>query len=1154
MTSFTMSGIPMSLFFFGPFNFLFTVIGLTVIIILHYRGKAKIDEEDLVRKARENAERIKKEREAKKQAEESGVKVDLSKQTQEAKVDDNLSGTQKFSNAPDETASATVGREKESFDADDKKSGTGISEKDKIHVKEGVPYGQKPKAKFKMPDKDMYNVLLMSLGVVFVLLAGIIFATTNWHVMSGFSKLLCILFVVASVYAMSFFAERKFKLVFISRSLYMLASFLLFMAVLAIAYFKLLGIYLRLDGVAKYLTFFAASLCTEISLLLALKKFNKRWYTDICLYGISVCVCFLVMSFNMPLSFTVTYLTVYAILCVIADIYIEKSKTELISKQLKGDISAFAQINLLAVSIMVMFFFRTDMYQGIVTIVLALVHLYLGDRRENKLNSAGFVVFLALAIYRIAYGNFEHSVLYMLCMLLSIFTSINMIGTFRENTRSYANMASYISCLAIFTGVCYYYFADGGRPEFASLLSLSLVWIYNLINDIKYRKANISVFNSVTFMFLLSYALAYFNVNSFALQSLINVVLFSIVIIFGSKFRVDSKARMACIVNVSFFTVISFIDYVSINDKIWTLQALSPVICILISIYVYYVLSKENVLFGFFIPGLWAAILYILTDYANIYFNIKLSFEWILFTYLSIAFAYKLIRKRNFDTGLMIWTLLFGIIYTGGHSVYDTVPAPYFILSAAYMILHLVVLKEKKRVDYHILMLLDLMLGFFVSLIFAKIDMIVIFVILSAILFIISLLYEYVFKEKNIVNTINTISLFAQVSTVILYFDFLEVGSHELLPVYVALILILCVAYYVKGLIEKKQSYLIVTSISFWVFFMTKSFLELLSRSDYTSIVVLMIVTLSTIIYLRFQSPIIKEEDSKFSSYDWWSIAWGGHIIAVLFNVITGNYEKFYIVNIYLLFLILYCLQFIKVRKFKVAAQLSSALCCIILIWNPYFVFIPEVFDLEVKAFSWLLIPLALKGAVNRKEYRVINVLSRGAVLLVLTCAAVFGGFIEDSIVVLLFSVILLIYANVRKHWKEFLMAFSFAITIAVFMTRSFWTNVSWFVYLFAAGLLLIGLAVYNEIRRKRREAKDQVAEASKDGKEDRNEVNDFERADSTDASNDNDTQKVDTVKGCEAVNDTVNSVTAVNDTDTVNTVEQVNDANTTNTDNTTNN
>ena len=95
MTSFTMSGIPMLFFSLGPFNFLFTVIGLTVIIILHYRGKAKIDEEDLVRKARENAERIKKEREARKQAEESGVKVDLSKQTQEAKVDDNLSGTQK---------------------------------------------------------------------------------------------------------------------------------------------------------------------------------------------------------------------------------------------------------------------------------------------------------------------------------------------------------------------------------------------------------------------------------------------------------------------------------------------------------------------------------------------------------------------------------------------------------------------------------------------------------------------------------------------------------------------------------------------------------------------------------------------------------------------------------------------------------------------------------------------------------------------------------------------------------------------------------------------------------------------------------------------------------------------------------------------------
>ena len=88
------------------------------------------------------------------------------------------------------------------------------------------PIIQKPKLKFKMPDKNFYNILLMTLGVVFVLLAGIIFATTNWHTMSGVTKLLCILFVVVSVYALSFFAEKKFKLSFISRSLYILASFL----------------------------------------------------------------------------------------------------------------------------------------------------------------------------------------------------------------------------------------------------------------------------------------------------------------------------------------------------------------------------------------------------------------------------------------------------------------------------------------------------------------------------------------------------------------------------------------------------------------------------------------------------------------------------------------------------------------------------------------------------------------------------------------------------------------------------------------------------------------------------------------------------------------------------------------------------------------
>ena len=1122
--------------------------------------------EEKKRKKKEAADRKEKEAKSKEEVEEerTTAKVDLQKQPDSSKEgstflkkDDELNTVSKESGTDKdlEKASAEVAdvSNNELYKDSEK-----LKDTEPATIKPDVvkPDISKPKIKFRMPDKNFYNILLMTLGVVFVLLAGIIFATTNWHAMSGFTKLLCIIFAVLSVYALSFFAEKKFKLSFISRSLYILASFLLFMAVIAIAYFKILGRYLSLSETTRYLTFFVAALFTELSLLLALKKFNRRWYTDICLYGISGCICFLVMAFNMPLAFTITYLAVYAVLCVISDLYIEKSKTDLISKELKTDISAFAQTNLLAVSIMVMFFFRRDLHQGIVTIVLSIVHLYLGDKRENKINSAGFVVFLALAVYRIAYGNFEHSILYMLCMLLSIFTSVNMIGTFRQNTRTYANTASAISCVAIILSVCYYYVVENGGTEFASLLSLALVWIYILINDIKYRKARISLLNSLAFMFLLNYALAYLKVSSYALYSLINVVIFSIIVIFRSGLKMDYHAWLVGVVNLSFFTAFAFLDHCSGYSLIYDVSGLYTIICILLCIFVYYVLSKENPVFALLIPGLWAALVYILVGYVNIYSGFNISFEWALFTYFILAFAYKLMRKRNFDIALVFWVHIFAFIYSMGHLFNMTVPAPYFVLSGIYLLLYLAVLKEKKTASYHAAMLTDLLLGLFISLYFAELDGVVIQAILAITTLAISALYRYVFKEEGLANGTDTLSLIFGVFLMsTCSFEIFPISFGEVL-MYLILITILCTLYNIKAYIEKRYYNILINSSVFWFLFMTKYILEMNVQREYLTIAIVIILSLISIAVLRYKTPIIKEENFGVASCDWWSITWGLHIVAILLALSTNIYKPDYIRAVYILLLALYLLQYITVKKLKLLSQIASTVCFVVFIWVQDFVVVPSVYDFELKAFSLLLIPLSLKGMVNNKEYRIINVSARAAVLLMLTWAAVQGGLLEDSIIVLVFALVLLIYTSIRKHRKEFLIAFSFAITIAVFMSRTFWTRVSWFAYLFAAGLLLIGLAVYNEMRRKKQEVKGEGSEAVDKSKDGADTVDDVDTAANADEAGNvgaadgsdptNAVNDVDTANNADKVNNTVVSEVS----DTVNDVDTADNTDTTNNEN----
>ena len=1049
MTLLTLFGFFFPYMLFGPYSIVFALFIVLVVFAIDINHKERMNKKIREQKTKAEADRENKEEEAKKET----IKVDLEKQTDDSKHDAGISKKEQKFEAASEESGTNKGVEKESAK---------VSERANMKI-------PKPKIKFKMPDKNLYNVLLMTLGVVFVLLAGIIFATTNWHIMPGFTKLLCILFVVVSVYTLSFFAERKFKLSFISRSLYILASFLLFMAVIAIAYFKLVGIYLTLAEATRYLAFFVASLATEISLLLALKKFNKRWYTDICLYGISVCICFLVMAFNMPLAFTITYLAVYAIICVIVDLYIEKSKTDLISKELKTDISAFAQTNLLAVSIMVMFFFRRNLHQGIVTIVLSIVHLYLGDKRENKINSAGFVIFLALAIYRIAYGNFEHSILYMLCMLLSIFASVNMIGTFRQNTRTYANIASIISCVAIMIGVCYYFVIDGGITSFASMLSLILVWLYILINDIKYKNEKISLLNILVFMFLINYSLAYFEVGSYTLCSLINVVIFSIMVVFRKQLTVNYKAWLACVVNLSFFTAFAFWDYYSGYSLIYSISGLYTIICILLSIFVYYLLSKENVIFGFFIPGFYAALIYILVGYASI--KVNLSFEWVLFTCLLFACAYKLVRRRRIDVGLVIWINIFGIIYSLGYLSEIAIPAPYLILAGIYLLLHLIMSKENKDTGYHVIMLADLLSGVFVSLYFSGLELIAIQIILAVTMLAISVLYRYVIREKAIANLMDVIVLLLEINSIFIYIVDTSTMSLSKILIYSLLITALCVLYNVKAYMEKRHIRLLVNATAFWLLFMTRFMLVMIIEKEYSIITTVIILTLIMFAVLRYKAPIAKEEKLKLSSCDWWSIMWGSHIVFMMFALSVAFYTR-YIRSVYVLLLALYFLQYIKVKKLRALAQVGSAICFVIFMWTQDLVSVASVYDFEVMVFSLLAIPISFKGLINNKEYRVINVLSRTAVLLILTGEAVAGTNIENSIIVLVFAVVLLVYTSIRKHRKEFLIAFSFAITIAVFMTRTFWTSVSWFAYLFAAGLLLIALAVYNETRRKKQEAK----------------------------------------------------------------------------------
>lgn len=103
----------------------------------------------------------------------------------------------------------------------------------------------------------------------------------------------------------------------------------------------------------------------------------------------------------------------------------------------------------------------------------------------------------------------------------------------------------------------------------------------------------------------------------------------------------------------------------------------------------------------------------------------------------------------------------------------------------------------------------------------------------------------------------------------------------------------------------------------------------------------------------------------------------------------------------------------------------------------------------------------------KKKSIRVVQFILTCCLLAVLLLNNLLGGELGNVLILGIVCVIMLLVAAVCNH-KEYVIAASVTlILIALYITRSFWLNIAWWVYLFAAGVVMVGFAV-----KKEREAK----------------------------------------------------------------------------------
>lgn len=154
-----------------------------------------------------------------------------------------------------------------------------------------------PKPEARRPlEKGRVRMAALIIGMVFVVLAGILFATTTWRIMPDFGKVGMVFACSVLFFGTSRIAERILKIHRTGNALYLLGSVFLFLTVLAAGYFRILGPYFILEGVNRWRVLWVGSLVMEGALLAGVKRFHDKGYNQACLWGVTVSMLFFMAS------------------------------------------------------------------------------------------------------------------------------------------------------------------------------------------------------------------------------------------------------------------------------------------------------------------------------------------------------------------------------------------------------------------------------------------------------------------------------------------------------------------------------------------------------------------------------------------------------------------------------------------------------------------------------------------------------------------------------------------------------------------------------------------------------------------------------------------------------------------------------------------
>lgn len=280
--------------------------------------------------------------------------------------------------------------------------------------------------------------LLFALGVLFISIAGIVFATTTWKTIPNLFKIGIIILASLVTLFLSQFAKKKFKLTKTSITLYTLFCILISLIPLSMGYFKIFGNYLTIGGKGEFLLYAISLLVFIVSFAIGTICYDLNKIASYLPYVINIELVLIILNFTKQFDIILVIISIYNFILIMVTSFAKTSlnsgKISIFTKKLKN-ISNNTLLILSLVSVL-------NTASGFVMTVLSLIFaiMFAGNVISIKPDKDGIFKYIIAAIFIIAscfrfnylYG-FKYVTEYFAIMIVGLAIILSCFKRFRDD-------------------------------------------------------------------------------------------------------------------------------------------------------------------------------------------------------------------------------------------------------------------------------------------------------------------------------------------------------------------------------------------------------------------------------------------------------------------------------------------------------------------------------------------------------------------------------------------------------------------------------------------------------------------------------------------------------------------------------------------------